>query len=102
MLNELGSRGVGEGRDASRAVRRSYFSTPGCPLGVLAGSTRKEVLMRYGFVIPTGDPQSVADLAHEAEAAGWDGAFYWDGMFIGSGEVYDPWVVMAAMALRTE
>lgn len=66
--------------------------------------------MRYGFVIPKGDPRTVAELAHELEEGGWDGAFYWDGMAIGSpevaatvgAEVYDPWVVMAAMAMRTE
>jgi alkanesulfonate monooxygenase SsuD/methylene tetrahydromethanopterin reductase-like flavin-dependent oxidoreductase (luciferase family) len=61
--------------------------------------------MRYGFVIPKGDPRTVAELAHELEAAGWDGAFYWDGISLGgewSGDVYDPWVVMAAMAMRTE
>jgi len=64
--------------------------------------------MRYGFIIPTGDPRTVAELAHEAEEAGWDGAFYWDGMAVGGdwdevgGHVYDPWVVMAAMAMRTD
>ena len=59
--------------------------------------------MRYGFIIPKGDPRTVADLAREAEASGWDGAFYWDGIYVGEGwEVYDPWVVMAAMAMRTE
>jgi alkanesulfonate monooxygenase SsuD/methylene tetrahydromethanopterin reductase-like flavin-dependent oxidoreductase (luciferase family) len=44
----------------------------------------------------------VADLAAEAEAAGWDGVFYWDGIAIGETETYDPWVVMAGMAMRTE
>ena len=58
--------------------------------------------MRYGFVIPTGGPRKVAELAREAEEAGWDGAFYWDGIAIGEMDTYDPWVVMAAMAMRTE
>ena len=58
--------------------------------------------MRSGFVITTGDPRTVADLAAEAEAAGWDGVFTWDGIAIGEGDTYDPWVVMAAMAMRTE
>lgn len=60
--------------------------------------------MRYGFVIPKGNPRTVAKMAHELEESGWDGAFYWDGMsLVGpwAGEVYDPWVVMAAMAMRT-
>ena len=58
--------------------------------------------MRYGFVVPKGDPHTVADLAREAEEAGWDGVFYWDGIWVGEMETYDPWVVMAAMAMRTE
>ena len=59
--------------------------------------------MRYGFIIPKGDPRTVAELAREVEEAGWDGAFYWDGINVGEGwETYDPWVVMAAMAMRTE
>lgn len=58
--------------------------------------------MRFGIVITTGDPRTAADLAAEAEAAGWDGAFTWDGIAIGDGDTYDPWVVMAAMAMRTE
>ena len=58
--------------------------------------------MRYGFIIPKGDPRTVADLAREVEEAGWDGAFYYDGIDVGEGwELYDPWVVMAAMAMRT-
>jgi hypothetical protein len=52
--------------------------------------------VRYGFIIPKGDPRAVAELAREVEEAGWDGAFYWDGINVGEGwETYDPWVVMA-------
>lgn len=58
--------------------------------------------MRYGFLIPAGGPREVAELAHEVEESGWDGAFYWDGISIGEMDTYDPWVVMAAMAMRTE
>jgi alkanesulfonate monooxygenase SsuD/methylene tetrahydromethanopterin reductase-like flavin-dependent oxidoreductase (luciferase family) len=58
--------------------------------------------LRYGFVIPTGGPRVVAELAREVEVAGWDGVFYWDGICVGDMETYDPWVVMAAMAMRTE
>ena len=57
--------------------------------------------MKYGFIIPGGDIHTVADLAAEAEAAGWDAAFYWDGINIQDMPMYDPWVTMAAMALRT-
>lgn len=58
--------------------------------------------MKYGFIIPGGDIHTVAELAAEAEAAGWDGAFYWDGINIRDIPVYDPWVTMTAMALRTK
>ncbi|HEU0113779.1 MAG TPA: LLM class flavin-dependent oxidoreductase, partial [Thermomicrobiales bacterium] len=58
--------------------------------------------MQYGFVITTGGPREAADLAHEAEAAGWDGVFTWDGIAIAGEPSYDPWVTMAAMAMRTE
>jgi alkanesulfonate monooxygenase SsuD/methylene tetrahydromethanopterin reductase-like flavin-dependent oxidoreductase (luciferase family) len=62
----------------------------------------EEVWLRYGFLIPTGEPRTVAELAREVEEASWDGAFYWDGICVGDMETYDPWVVMAAMAMRTE
>ncbi|HEV2107689.1 MAG TPA: LLM class flavin-dependent oxidoreductase [Thermomicrobiales bacterium] len=59
--------------------------------------------MRYGVVIPAGDPRTVAGLAREAEETGWDGVFTWDGIYAGDTmPVYDPWVVMAGMAMATE
>ena len=58
--------------------------------------------MKFGFLVTAGDPRTAADLAAEAEAAGWDGVFYWDAIAITDMEIYDPWVVMAAMAMRTE
>jgi len=59
--------------------------------------------MKYGILIPGGDPRTVADIAAEAEAAGWDGVFYWDAIWLESlGDMYDPWVVMTAIAMRTE
>ncbi len=59
--------------------------------------------MQYGFIIPGGDVRTIVELAYEAEAAGWDGVFYWDGIYIESvGTMYDPWVVLAAIAMRTE
>ena len=59
--------------------------------------------MKYGFIIPRGDVDTIVAMAIEAEEAGWDGIFYWDGIYIESmGEMYDPWVVLAAIALRTQ
>jgi alkanesulfonate monooxygenase SsuD/methylene tetrahydromethanopterin reductase-like flavin-dependent oxidoreductase (luciferase family) len=48
------------------------------------------------------DPRLMADLAAEAEAAGWDGFFLWDHIG-GNWEVpiADPWVQLAAMAMTT-
>lgn len=53
--------------------------------------------MRYGFVIPGGDVDVVVPLAEGIEAAGWDGVFVADGV-CGT----DPWVSLAAVAMRTE
>jgi len=55
-----------------------------------------------GIIISAGDPRTAADLAALAEEHGWDGVFTWDGVAIGTMDTYDPWVVMAAMAMRTE
>ena len=58
--------------------------------------------MQYGFIIPGGDLATILDLATDAEAAGWDGVFYWDGIYFGHmGPMYDPWVVLGAIAERT-
>lgn len=40
-------------------------------------------------------------MARTAEAAGWDGIFTWDGNSFGDMPVYDPWVLMGAMATVT-
>jgi alkanesulfonate monooxygenase SsuD/methylene tetrahydromethanopterin reductase-like flavin-dependent oxidoreductase (luciferase family) len=61
--------------------------------------------VRFGFYTPNfdfcGDARVLADLAAQAEEAGWDGFFIWDHLqFIEP--VADPWVALTAMALRTE
>jgi alkanesulfonate monooxygenase SsuD/methylene tetrahydromethanopterin reductase-like flavin-dependent oxidoreductase (luciferase family) len=58
--------------------------------------------MQFGFLVTAGDPTTGAALAAAAEAAGWDGVFTWDGIAIGDADTYDPWIVMAAMAMTTE
>lgn len=63
--------------------------------------------MQYAISIPNigdafGNPHFAVDLAVEAEAAGWDGFFVWD--HIGADwewGVSDPWVTLAAIAVRT-
>ncbi|BCL77568.1 luciferase-like protein [Ktedonobacteria bacterium brp13] len=57
---------------------------------------------------PFSDPHLVAELAYEAEEAGWDGFFLWDHInykLAGTPEplvVADPWIQLAAIALRTK
>ena len=58
--------------------------------------------MKFGFLLTTADPRQAANFAADVEAAGWDGVFTWDGIAIGKFDTYDPWIVMAAMAMRTD
>src|SRR5207244_12607248 len=66
--------------------------------------------MRYGIYVPNfgpyGDARILADLAYEAEGAGWDGFFLWDQVSKSTltptvDPMVDPWVALAAIALRT-
>jgi alkanesulfonate monooxygenase SsuD/methylene tetrahydromethanopterin reductase-like flavin-dependent oxidoreductase (luciferase family) len=38
--------------------------------------------MKYGFVIPGGEVRELAEVAHEADEAGWDGVFIPDCIYI--------------------
>jgi alkanesulfonate monooxygenase SsuD/methylene tetrahydromethanopterin reductase-like flavin-dependent oxidoreductase (luciferase family) len=64
--------------------------------------------MRYGIIIwASSDPRVLAELAHEAEAAGWDGVFIPDCISIETDTHpakpgFDPWVALAVMAMRTQ
>lgn len=65
--------------------------------------------MRYGVTLPNVglEVSDLVDLAVEAEAAGWDGVFVWDCVFIaderpGKMAICDPWITLAAMATRTQ
>lgn len=64
--------------------------------------------MHYGLNLPngglTGDPHTAAELAALAEISGWDGVFLEDYIvWQGHQDVptYDPWILLAAMALHT-
>jgi alkanesulfonate monooxygenase SsuD/methylene tetrahydromethanopterin reductase-like flavin-dependent oxidoreductase (luciferase family) len=64
--------------------------------------------MKYAIHAPNfatySDPRLVAELAHEAEDAGWDGFFLWDHVFwkVPQNEpVADTWTLLAAIAART-
>lgn len=58
--------------------------------------------MQYGVIVTSGDPRTQVELAVAAEAAGWDAVFTYDAIAIGDGDMYDPWVLLAAMATATE
>ena len=64
--------------------------------------------MRFGLTLPIfdlmADPGVLADLAVRAEDAGWDGVFLWDHVHYRAPTtaVTDPWVALAAMAVRTQ
>jgi len=58
--------------------------------------------MQYGVIITSGDPRTAAGLAADAETAGWDGVFTCDAVAIDGQGLHDPWIVLAAMAMRTD
>jgi alkanesulfonate monooxygenase SsuD/methylene tetrahydromethanopterin reductase-like flavin-dependent oxidoreductase (luciferase family) len=76
--------------------------------------------MKYGLAIlnfsPSGDARLLAEIAHQAEAAGWDGCFLSDHVrwpaqeqatipsmpVVDPEPIVDPWVALGAMAMRTE
>ena len=62
--------------------------------------------MRFALDFPIcgeySQPRLVAELARQAEDAGWDGCFVWDHIHVGHGEpVADPWITLAAIAAKT-
>jgi len=61
--------------------------------------------VNYGIYLSSvgyfSDPSLLGELAAEAEASGWDGAFIWD--HIGQPcAAADPWVALTAMAMKTK
>ena len=58
--------------------------------------------MRFGVIITGGEALEQVALAREAEAAGWDGVFTWDGIHVSDDiETYDPWALLGAIAVAT-
>lgn len=51
---------------------------------------------------PFGHPRIIADLARDAERAGWDGVFVWDDVAGWDKDMADPWIALAAAAMVTE
>jgi alkanesulfonate monooxygenase SsuD/methylene tetrahydromethanopterin reductase-like flavin-dependent oxidoreductase (luciferase family) len=61
---------------------------------------------RLALSVPNmADPDELVDLGTRAEASGWDGVFLWDhahGSPAMPVPMADPWVVLGALAVRTE
>jgi alkanesulfonate monooxygenase SsuD/methylene tetrahydromethanopterin reductase-like flavin-dependent oxidoreductase (luciferase family) len=53
--------------------------------------------MQYGVVMPYDDARDAANLAREAEHAGWDAFFVWEAVWS-----IDAWVTLSAAAMQTE
>jgi probable F420-dependent oxidoreductase len=62
--------------------------------------------MKFGIYLPNfgpyGDARVLADLAQDAENAGWDGFFIWDHIAAWALPMVDPWVSLAAIAVSTQ
>lgn len=62
--------------------------------------------MKYAVYLPTfdpfGSPRVIADLARDAEQAGWDGFFTWDDVAGTEKDLADPWISLAAAAAATQ
>ncbi|MEO5951309.1 MAG: LLM class flavin-dependent oxidoreductase, partial [Chloroflexia bacterium] len=62
--------------------------------------------MKRGIIVPDfgeySDPLLLAEMAHEAEEAGWDGFFVWDQISMNEVEpVCDVWIALALIAQQT-
>jgi hypothetical protein len=53
--------------------------------------------VKFGFVLPFGDARQAADLAYDAEQAGWDGFFAWEPVW-----GVDAWISLTAAAMHTK
>src|SRR3954465_1544948 len=64
--------------------------------------------MLFGLTLPIfdglADPRLLAQLAHDAEASGWDGFFVWDHVRYRAPvrAATDPWIALAAVATSTQ
>lgn len=64
--------------------------------------------MKYSLDLSTAgtyaDARLLADLACEAEQAGWDGFFVWDAVFAHPPSIpmVDPWIALTAIAMQTK
>src|SRR5687768_4408332 len=87
--------------------RESSASPPRSSCCWRVGRADVDSSMKFGIFLPPfgpfGDPRLLVELAESAEAAGWDGFFLWDHlMHRVDGDYMDAWLVLAAIAARTQ
>ena len=62
--------------------------------------------IQYAVYLPTFDPfgsaRTIAELARDAEQAGWDGVFLWDDVAGTEKNLADPWISLSAAAMLTQ
>lgn len=49
----------------------------------------------------TGTTTQLLEIAEAADTSGWDGFFTWDAISVGEVATWDPWALLAAVAVRT-
>ncbi len=87
-------------RRRSRLARRLDGEAVGVALSPVAAMKWGVSLAQAGEL---ADPTTVADVAKQAEDAGWDGVFVWDHLWHRTGlPLADPWVTLAAIAAATQ
>jgi len=87
----------GEGKGRASPIGTSALSLSAMDLVIPSGWPRIVRTLRgvnYGLTLPNAglgaNPQVLADLAREAENAGWDGVFVWDSLEPEHGIAPDP------------
>ena len=92
-----------------RSPARAWYPTRPRPRN--ARDLRYTAAMRFGVTLPNvgygGEPETLVQLAVDAEGAGWDGVFFWDtpyavGPDLPPPDFADAWVLLSAAAVRTE
>ncbi len=57
--------------------------------------------MQVGYVCTGGPAAEQVRVAEAVEECGWDGFFTWDALSVAGMSTWDPWALLAAVAVRT-
>jgi alkanesulfonate monooxygenase SsuD/methylene tetrahydromethanopterin reductase-like flavin-dependent oxidoreductase (luciferase family) len=84
-------------------------AAPSSPVPVFVGARWHHAAMRYSVNVPNfgefAAPEVFAEVARQAEAAGWDALLVWDHVVEQKElrrEIADPWILLTAAALATD